>query len=255
MRPSSIALFILLGLVAVAWLSLPEPQFSQDFSKAIYSADGELLSARVSTDEQWRFRIEGKLSDKYVQALLHFEDRRFFYHPGIDPLGILRALRDNLKVGKVVSGGSTLTMQLARLGLGNVERSYWNKAVEALVALKLEIRYSKEEILRLYAQHAPFGGNLVGVQSASVRYLRRHGDALTWADAALLAILPNRPGTLHLGTQRATLQARRDTFLDRLATAEIISDGNRTDFKARRTSESASCDSSIWGASPRFQGR
>ena len=117
MRPSSIALFILLGLVALTWLSLPEPQFSKDFSKAIYSADGELLSARVSTDEQWRFRIEGKLSDKYVQALLHFEDRRFFYHPGIDPLGILRALRDNLKVGKVVSGGSTLTMQLARLGL------------------------------------------------------------------------------------------------------------------------------------------
>ena len=101
MRPSSIAFFILLGLAALTWLSLPEPQFSKDFSKAIYSADGELLSARVSTDEQWRFRIEGKLSDKYVQALLHFEDRRFFYHPGIDPLGILRALRDNLRLVKL----------------------------------------------------------------------------------------------------------------------------------------------------------
>ena len=77
MRPSSIAFFILLGLVALTWLSLPEPHFSNDFSKAIYSADGELLSARVSADEQWRFRIEGKLSDKYVKALLHFEDRRF----------------------------------------------------------------------------------------------------------------------------------------------------------------------------------
>ena len=112
----------------------------------------------------------------------------------------------------MVSGGSTLTMQLARLGLQNLERNYWNKAIEAMVALKLEVQYSKQEILRLYAQYAPFGGNLIGVQSASVRYLRRHGPALSWADAALLAILPNRPGTLHLGTQRDALQTRRDIF-------------------------------------------
>ncbi|HAI34565.1 MAG TPA: penicillin-binding protein 1C, partial [Alcanivorax sp.] len=130
---------------------------------------GRPLAARIAADQQWRFAPVARVPDKYRRALLTFEDRRFEAHPGVDPLAVLRAARDNLAAGRVVSGGSTLTMQLARLLRADPPRTFPEKAREAVLALQLEWHLDKDEILRQYASRAPFGGNTVGLRAAAWR--------------------------------------------------------------------------------------
>ena len=137
---------------------VPRQLFPAPCSTLLYSAEGELLGARIAPDGQWRFPAADSLPDKFVDCLLTYEDKRFFYHPGIDPAAIFRAIRLNGKAGRVVSGGSTLTMQLARIARGNQDRTFYEKTIEMCWALFLETTYSKQEILNLYASHAPFGG-------------------------------------------------------------------------------------------------
>lgn len=186
------------------------------------SSSGELLSASIAKDGQWRFPESDSLPEKFVQALLVFEDKRFFSHPGVDPLSLARAMRQNVSNGKVRSGGSTLSMQVIRLAGKNKPRTFFQKVLEMVLASRLEIAYSKDEILRMYSAHAPFGGNVVGLEAACWRYFGYTPDQLSWGDAALLAVLPNAPSMIHPGKNRTLLKEKRDRLLDRLEAAGKI---------------------------------
>ena len=204
------------GLV-VAWLCcLPQELFRDvSYSTVVESAEGELLGARIAADEQWRFPPADTVPERYAAALIQFEDRAFRWHPGVNPVALARAAVDNIRAGHVVSGGSTLTMQVIRLSRQK-ERTLWQKTIEAVQATRLELRYSKKQILALYAAHAPYGGNVVGLEAAAWRYFGRPAAELSWAEAATLAILPNAPGTLHLNRGREQLLAKRNRLLGRL---------------------------------------
>ena len=205
-----------LGTGVAFWRMLPDPLFAAPLSYVVEARDGTLLSARIASDGQWRFPPAADVPDKFRRALLLFEDKRFDRHVGVDPLALARAVRLNVGAGRVVSGGSTLTMQVARLSRGREGRGLREKAVEALLALRLELRYGKPAILALYAGNAPFGGNVVGLEAAAWRYFGRSPADLSWAEAATLAVLPNNPALVHVQRNRARLQDKRDRLLRRL---------------------------------------
>jgi len=209
-----LSLLVVLGVWF--YFSLPSPLFTTTYSSLLEDRNGTLLGARISEDEQWRFPLTTEVPDKFKQCLIHFEDKRFYSHPGVDPLALGRALQLNMQQGRVVSGGSTLTMQVIRLSRGNPSRTYFEKLKEALLALRLEFSYSKDEILALYAAHAPFGGNVVGLEAAAWRYFGRAPSALSWAESCMLAVLPNNPALIHPGRNREALKAKRDQLLGRL---------------------------------------
>lgn len=200
------------------------PLFKDPYSFVLYDRNGALLGAAIAADEQWRFAPADKVPDKFTQALVCYEDRRFFSHPGIDPLAAARAAWQNLQAGRITSGASTITMQVIRLSRKGRPRNLKEKAVEAVMALRLETMRTKKEILALYAAHAPFGGNVVGLAAASWRYFGRPPENLSWAEAAFLAVLPNSPGLVHPGKNRELLLQRRDRLLARLKEREIIDD-------------------------------
>lgn len=213
---------LLLVVAAVAFHRLPpQPLFSEPSSSVLLARDGSLLGARIAADGQWRFPGGQSVPDRFAQALVTYEDRRFYRHPGIDPLAIARAARLNWRRGRVVSGGSTISMQLARQVRRPVHhdapRGVFAKVQEAVLAVRLELAYSKPQLLALYVDHAPFGGNVVGLQAAAWRYFGRAADQLSWAEAATLAVLPNSPSLVNPGRRRAVLQQRRDALLRRLA--------------------------------------
>ena len=192
---------------------LPKPLFDTPFATVVESSGGKLLSARIASDEQWRFPESTNLPEKFVDCLLTYEDRYFYYHPGVNPISLIRALRQNITAGQIVSGGSTLTMQLARLIRGNQPRNLYNKIIELWLSFRLEFQYSKKEILNLYASHAPFGGNVIGLRAASWRYFQRDPSNLSWAETATLAVLPNAPGLVFPGSFDAQLKDKRDRLL------------------------------------------
>jgi penicillin-binding protein 1C len=135
---------------------------------------------------------------------------------------MFRALKQNLTSGEVVSGGSTITMQVIRMSRKNPPRTIWQKLIEVTMATRLEASYSKEEILAMYASHAPFGSNVVGIDAASWRFFGRDPDKLSWAESAMLAVLPNAPSLIYPGKNQEKLKAKRDRLLDKLAQAGII---------------------------------
>ncbi len=167
------------------------------------------------------FLHQEQVPEKFKKALLTFEDRYFFYHPGINPVALVRAFMDNIKAKEIVSGGSTITMQVARLSRGNRSRTYGEKIIEMLQALKLEVFRSKKEILRIYAANAPFGGNIVGLDAAAWRYTGKSPADITWAEAAALAVLPNSPSLVYPGKNQETLKNRRNELLKRLFEREV----------------------------------
>jgi penicillin-binding protein 1C len=206
-------------VVLLAWLlCLPRPLFDDPLSIVLEDRNGELLGARIAADGQWRFPAapDEVVPDKYAACVVAFEDRRFRYHPGVDPLSLGRSLWLNARAGRVVSGGSTLTMQVIRMARKNPSRTVFEKIVEIILATRLELTYSKNAILGLYAAHAPFGGNVVGLEAASWRYYGKAPALLSWAEAATLAVLPNSPALIHPGRNRAALLAKRNRLLERL---------------------------------------
>ncbi len=213
---------LLLGLFVAYVFCLPRPLFKSPLSVVLEDKNGELLSARIAADGQWRFPESDSLPRKFIQCITTFEDKRFFSHPGVDLLGFGRAMLQNIKNGRIVSGGSTLTMQVIRLSRKHKRRSVWEKIIEMIMATRLEFRYSKDKILQLYAGHAPFGGNVVGLNTASWRYYGKQPSLLSWGEAALLAVLPNSPSLLHPGKNRGLLRQKRDRLLGRLFDAGII---------------------------------
>ncbi len=202
-------------LATVWFFCLPRPLFDVPLSVVLEDEDGHLLSARIAADGQWRFP-PAPVPEKYATCVVAFEDRRFWYHPGVDPIGLARALWSNVQQRRKVSGGSTLTMQVIRLARGNPPRTLWEKLVEMFMATRLELTYSKREILSLYAAHAPFGGNVVGLEAACWRYFGKDPEALSWAEAATLAVLPNSPALIHPGRNRERLLQKRNHLLERL---------------------------------------
>ena len=210
-------------VVWLFWFSLPQPLFNTPFSSILLSKEGRLLGAHISTDEQWRFPPLEKTPHKFATAIIAFEDKRFYQHMGVDPLAIVRAFYLNIKQGRIVSGGSTLSMQVVRLAEHNPARTVWQKFKELFKAIRLEIAYSKDEILALYGSHAPFGGNVVGLEAASWRYFGRKPEQLSWAESAMLAVLPNSPALIHLGRHRQKLQDKRNRLLKKLYQKETLS--------------------------------
>ena len=209
-------ILIVAGVVITPVLISPLPRFNVPLSTVVESNDGSLLGARIADDGQWRFPGTGELPDKFIKALLTFEDRYFYLHPGINPVSIFRALILNIKEGEVVSGGSTITMQVARLSGKNTTRTYSVKIGEMLSAIKLELFRSKNNILRLYTNNAPFGGNIVGLEASSWRYFEKPSSEITWAEAAALAVLPNSPALVFPGKNQEILKTKRDNLLRKL---------------------------------------
>ena len=197
-------------------LCLPEPLFDAPVSTVLTDREGRLLDARIAADGQWRFPARDTVPTKFAACITAFEDKRFWYHPGVDPLALARALWLNLSRGEVVSGGSTLTMQVIRLSRRGQARTVGEKLIELVLATRATWRYRKRSLLALYASHAPFGGNVVGLDAAAWKYFGRAPEQLSWAETATLAVLPNAPALIHPGRNRTALRRKRDRLLDRL---------------------------------------
>ncbi len=210
--------FFSISLIIFAfWLfTLPSNLFKEPNSTVMYDKKGSLLNARVADDGQWRFPHDGKLPENYITAVTLFEDQYFMYHPGVNPFSIVRALYQNVLPGKNKSGASTLTMQVIRLSRKEKSRTVREKIIEIWMATRLELSYSKDEILELYASHAPFGGNIVGLQAASWRYFEHPPHSLSWAEASLMAVLPNSPGLIFPGRNQDALMTKRNRLLRKL---------------------------------------
>ena len=206
-------------LVGLTWyaLSLRIPLFQDhSYSTVVFDKDGKLIAASISEEEQWHFPNHSILSEKYKKAVLVFEDKRFYRHIGFDLKALFRAMRLNIKNKRIVSGGSTLTMQTIRLHKKNPKRSIMNKIQEIILSTRLELKHTKEEILSLYAGNAPFGGNVIGIDAACWRYFNKSPEYISWAEACLLAVLPNSPGLIHTERNRDKLKIKRDALLKRL---------------------------------------
>ena len=211
-----------LMLAVLFWFSLPRPLFRDPLSTVLLDRSGNLLGAKISADQQWRFPESEKIPEKFILAITHYEDRYFRYHPGFNPMSLLRAAFLNLKHGRIVSGGSTISMQVIRLVRKNRKRTYLEKLRELFLAFRLEFTHSKADILRLYASHAPFGGNVVGLDAAAWRYFGIDASQLSWAEAATLAVLPNSPGLIYPGHNPFFLLNRRNRLLDLLCVRGVI---------------------------------
>lgn len=206
----------MLLLVVVGIIILPRPLFTDSNSTVVFDRNGKLLGAKLATDGQWRFAAQNNIPEKFELAILNFEDKYFYQHPGINPVSVFNAAIDNFKAGKIVRGGSTISMQLIRLARKGKSRTFGEKIIESVMVLGLETLYSKKEILNLYCANAPFGGNVVGLAAASWRYFERPINDLSWAEAATLAILPNSPSLIHPGRHRKKLIAKRNRLLNNL---------------------------------------
>lgn len=208
-------------LLTAFYFCLPSPLFDVPYSTVVTDRDNHLLGAHIADDGQWRFPVADSVPKRYIQCLLAFEDESFYVHPGVNPLAMLRAAYQNIRSGKIISGGSTITMQTIRLARP-AKRNLWNKVIEMVRAIRLELHLSKSEILTLYAAHAPYGANVVGLEAASWRYFACPASELSWAESATLAVLPNAPGLVHPGRNRNTLKTKRDRLLNRLLEKKVI---------------------------------
>ena len=213
---------IIVTLLLAYIFCLPKELFNEPYSTVIESREGDLLGARIARDGQWRFPAQDSVPYKFKKCITYFEDQHFYYHPGFNPVAIVKAVKQNYKAGKVVRGGSTLTQQVIRLSREGQKRSYFEKLIEMILATRLEFRHSKDEILGLYAAHAPYGGNVVGLEMAAWRYFGVQPHQLSWAEMATLAVLPNAPSLIYPGKNHEFLMAKRNRLLKKLYDEKII---------------------------------
>ncbi len=211
-------------VLLVYYFSLPQILFSEPYATVIESKEGVLLGAKIANDGQWRFPAQDSIPYKFKKCVVYFEDQHFYQHPGFNPIAMVNAVQQNNKAGKVVRGGSTLTQQVIRLSRKGKNRTYFEKAIEIILATRLEFRHSKEKILELYAAHAPFGGNVVGLEMASWRYFGVQSYQLSWAESATLAVLPNAPSLIYPGKNQKKLLEKRNRLLLKLQKENIIDD-------------------------------
>ena len=224
-------IFLMFATTAVIFfsVSIPVNLLSEKESTVIYDRNGEML--RVFTKDGFfylPYNEEDKIPEKLKKAVLFYEDRRFEQHFGIDFKAVIRAAYQNITKGRIHSGASTITMQLSRLMTQN-RRTFKNKFTESIQALKIERKWSKETILRKYLTYCPYGQNIYGYKTASLKYFRKEPSELNWAEASLLAILPNAPGLLHPEKNRDRLTNKRNFLLKRMKTAGIITKEDYTE--------------------------
>jgi penicillin-binding protein 1C len=201
----------------------------------ITAADGTPLRAYPTSDGVWRYRVTlQEVSPRYVEALLAYEDQYFFYHPGINPASLARAAVQWGRNGRIVSGGSTLTMQVARILDGPADRTVSAKLLQMARALQLEWHFSKQDILTLYLNHAPMGGIVEGVEMASRTYLGKSAKSLSVAEAAMLAALPQSPTKNRPDKEPKRAEATRNKVLDRMVTLGYLSAEAAADAKIER---------------------
>jgi penicillin-binding protein 1C len=193
-----------------------------DYAQLITARDGSVLYGFLSHDDKWRMKTElSEITPELRKAIIHKEDRFFYYHLGINPIAIGRAAANNIFSGRKTSGASTITMQVARL-LQPKKRTYGNKVVEMFRAMQLEWHYSKDEILQLYLNLVPYGGNVEGVKSAALLYFGQLPNRLSVAQLTTLAIVPNRPTSLSLNRNHGLLKQERDKWLRRFQEGNVF---------------------------------
>jgi penicillin-binding protein 1C len=213
---------IFIVVIILFILCLPAPLFKTPFSIVLLDNKENLLSAKIAEDGQWRFPDSKNIPEKFSKAIIAFEDKRFYRHIGVDVFALGRAALKDIKSMSIKSGGSTITMQVIRISRNGKPRTIWEKIIEMFMALRLEIRYSKKEILSLYISHAPFGGNIAGVDAAAWRYFGKSAAELSWGEAATLAVLPNSPSLIRPGKNATTLLRKRNALLEKLKSTDVI---------------------------------
>ncbi len=219
-HPKRVLVFTVILLVY--YFCLPKDIFVDPTATVIESSDGKLLGAIIADDGQWRFPEVDSVPSKFKTCIVQFEDAYFYQHPGFNPVSMAKALATNIKAGKSVRGGSTLTQQVIRLSRNGKKRTYWEKVIELVLATRLELRHTKEEILGLYASHAPFGGNVVGIDVAAWRFFGLQPHQLSWAESATLAVLPNAPSLIYPGKNQGKLLEKRNRLLKKLFRKGIL---------------------------------
>ena len=214
----AIALFLLF-LTLNIFFPLPD---KIEYSTIITDNKGEVVHAFLTNDEKWRMKTDlSEISPLLRKTIVAKEDKYFFQHPGINPVAMVRAFFKNIFRMKRTSGASTITMQVAK-GLEPRSRTYLNKAIEAFRAVQLEWKYSKEEILQLYLNIVPYGGNIEGVKSASILYFKKNPDHLSLAEITALSIIPNRPSSLVIGKNNDIIVEERNRWLKKFAKEKLF---------------------------------
>jgi len=236
MAISAVAGLVVAGAFA-AWVvslgPLPLDQARQ-VSTTIVDRNGKLLRAYAMADGRWRLPVDAKtaVDPFYLKLLLAYEDRRFYSHGGVDPLALGRAAFQLVTRGRIISGGSTITMQLARLMEPRRERSLSAKLRQMVRAIELERQLNKDQILDLYLALAPFGGNLEGIRAASIAYFGKEPKRLPLAEAALLVALPQSPERRRLDRYPQAADVARDRVLDRMVEDGVVSRDDAAQAKA-----------------------
>lgn len=211
-----------------------------DYAQIVTASDGTVMTAFLTQDDKWRMMTElDEITPDMQKAIVFKEDQYFYIHPGVNPAAIVRAIYNNIRTGSRTSGASTITMQVARM-LQPKDRTYGNKLMEMFRALQLDMLYSKAEILQLYLNLVPYGGNIEGVKAAAVLYLEKNPDVLSLAELTALSIIPNRPTSLRPGVHNDLIIQERNKWLERFRKAglfsdEIINDALQEPFNAYRT--------------------
>ena len=224
--------FLVIGVVVVSlgtsvlgfnFFFSPNLQRYEDLSRTVVAVDESILRVFTSNDEMWRLptRLED-VDPRYIEFLIAYEDKRFWSHVGVDPMAVARAIGQWFSAGKVVSGASTITMQVARL-LEPRPRTLLSKGIELARAFQLEMRFSKKDILSIYLTLAPFGGNIEGVRAASLAYFNKLPRKLTTAEAALLVALPQSPSKNRPDRNQDNARIARARVLGRLQSAGAVS--------------------------------
>lgn len=206
----------------IDWL-FPAPT-TIEYAPIVYAQNQEPLYAFLTKDQQWRMSTDLKeITPTLSQAIVFKEDKYFYYHPGLNPVAVMRAFVNNLVKQKRTSGASTITMQVARL-LEPKKRTYFNKLIEIFRAFQLEWHYSKQEILQLYLNLVPYGSNIQGVKAASLLYFNKSPDQLSLAEITALSIIPNRPNSLVIGAHNERLMEARNYWLTKFKASKLFSD-------------------------------
>jgi penicillin-binding protein 1C len=195
-----------------------------EYSTVITDNKGEVINAYLTRDQQWRMKTElNEISPLLRKTIIAKEDKYFYYHPGINPIAVARALFKNIFRMKRTSGASTITMQVAR-ALEPRKRTIWSKIAETFRAFQLELKYSKSEILQLYLNLVPYGGNIEGVKAASLLYFNKNPDHLSLAEITALSIIPNRPSSLVIGKNNDAIIAERNKWLHKFAKEKVFTE-------------------------------
>ncbi|WP_447831751.1 penicillin-binding protein 1C [Aeromonas salmonicida] len=216
LRLTGLGMGALILVLLVLDRAFPPPPLDPAYARVVLDMKGRPLRAFADTSGVWRYPVTlAQVSPRYIEALLGYEDRHFWRHPGVNPVAMVRGVWQWLRYGRAVSGGSTLTMQVARL-IEPYHRSVPGKLRQMARALQLEWHYDKRTLLTVYLNRAPFGGNLEGVQAASFAYLGKSAAKLTHAEAALLAVLPQAPSRYRPDRHPDRARAARDKVIQRL---------------------------------------